>query len=454
MPFKITCQCDRVLVVPDRRAGAVIRCPKCERKIQIPNKLARKSPPPHLIDQALAEASEPLPPPVEGRAADTTDPVPPPPPNERAKKKEKTKGESRRKSESKKQTKRSKKKPAKSEKPKEDSPAPEPPQPPVKLHRKTPPERPNEPSHPLAPKQESKSSPEPKPQEQRDTDYDLDQLLEEPAPPPKQPPPRNVETSKSDDPKPKPPVRAKESRPPKRPHKSTGDREGEASAEPKKTSAAPNGKKPKTAPAKPTSSRPADSPQSVVPSPQRRQPAPRPQPTPQPEPDLSASATTGYRADRGRRQTVIYMACWLIVIAVTSLVPAGLELSARSKLDIWPGVPLWIYILILFAGIQVAYSVYLIQLPDWSTIWVVSVVTLIQAMIYAMLLGISLLATIQSPLLQSLELTNRLRGGSIGLWCVVMVCLYCLFSYFGGRFGLSWRNTRAKMLRGLEPPVG
>ena len=83
----------------------------------------------------------------------------------------------------------------------------------------------------------------------------------------------------------------------------------------------------------------------------------------------------------------------------------------------------------------------------------VSIVTLVHAMIYSLMLGISLLASVQSPLLQSLELSNHLEQRSLSLWCLVMICLYGLFSYFGGRFGISWRNTRVKILRSFEPPV-
>ena len=376
--------------MPDKRAGSVIRCPKCERKIRVPEKLSRQAPPPHLIDQALAEASEPIPPPVEKTAKPKID--------------------------------------------RQSKPHPKPPAPPrlreTKSRAAAPPSKPKPPPR-QEPKPKSKQSS--KPEKKKPTDS-IQQKTDSPDVVPLKRKPREEkkkEAKEKPKPTPRPKPRAKEESPPRR--------------ETQHVSPQP------TPPAKQETVLAGPEPRAAQVNTQHTPYAPA---TERDNQTAAAGSTAGYRADRGRRQTVVYLAIWLLVITATSLVPAGLEIAERSKLDIWPGIPIWIHILILFAGIHVAYSIYLIQLPDWSTIWVVSIVTLIQAMIYAMLLGLSLLASIQSPLLSSLELTHRLRGGSISLWCVVMICLNSLFSYFGGRFGLSWRSTRVKLLRSLEPPVG
>ena len=80
----------------------------------------------------------------------------------------------------------------------------------------------------------------------------------------------------------------------------------------------------------------------------------------------------------------------------------------------------WVYVLLLVSGIQVAYAVYVLQLPDWSSIWVAALTSLFLATGYAMFTGVSLLSNEQSRIIQGLGL-NEVRGHRLAGWC--LVCL-------------------------------
>jgi hypothetical protein len=134
--------------------------------------------------------------------------------------------------------------------------------------------------------------------------------------------------------------------------------------------------------------------------------------------------------------------CWLAVglaaVALCGAAPAVLDILDHLRTEESPGVAVWAYLALWIAVVQISYAVYLAQLPDWSSVWVGTLVTLAIAILYAMLLGLTYLSRPDSWLVQTLDLTDQLAGGRAALWCLIMLCLTSLISYLGGRMSVRW----------------
>jgi hypothetical protein len=72
---------------------------------------------------------------------------------------------------------------------------------------------------------------------------------------------------------------------------------------------------------------------------------------------------------------------------------------------------------------------------------VVTFFTLTIAASYAAIFGLTLLSNDQGHFVQILDLADRLRGGKATAWCLIMLSLMSLTSYFSGRVGARWRNA-------------
>ncbi len=141
-----------------------------------------------------------------------------------------------------------------------------------------------------------------------------------------------------------------------------------------------------------------------------------------------------------RRWPVYQLGMWIIVAAVVGVIPALLDIVAHVRHGESAGISRWALALLLAGGLQAAYAGYLLQLPDWGTAWVLSIVMLVFATGYAALLGVLTLANQQSQLVQFLELGDMLPGGQAMIWCLVMLGIYSLLAYFSGRVSFRWRR--------------
>lgn len=172
------------------------------------------------------------------------------------------------------------------------------------------------------------------------------------------------------------------------------------------------------------------------------------QPTPPPQPYDARPATPsqvrGYYPSRARRVAVWRLAAAWAAAAVFSTIPAVLDVVEHLGTPSSVGVSPWAILLLLAATVQIAGSVYLAQLPDWSTLWLASLATLALATINAMLV-VLLLSEGQAELLQTLGL----HGGNAhraAAWCVILLSVSGFLSYALGRFSLSWHHAYQKGL--------
>lgn len=142
-----------------------------------------------------------------------------------------------------------------------------------------------------------------------------------------------------------------------------------------------------------------------------------------------------------KRWPVYQLGLWVIAVAVVSVIPALLDLLQNARQTDSAGISRWALALLLAAGLQIAYAVYLMQLPDWGTTWVMSLVMLVLTTVYAALLGALMLAKPQSQFIQFLELGDKLPGQQATIWCLMMVILSAFLAYFAGRVSFRWRRA-------------
>lgn len=121
--------------------------------------------------------------------------------------------------------------------------------------------------------------------------------------------------------------------------------------------------------------------------------------------------------------------------------PAVLDIVDHFRAEDSPGIANWAFVLIAAAGLQAAYAVYAMQLPDWSTVWVTSLFALVLATLYAMVLAIAMLAGADSELIQSLDLADKIQGNKAAGWSFILASLSSLLAYFGGRLSVRWHQT-------------
>jgi hypothetical protein len=138
-----------------------------------------------------------------------------------------------------------------------------------------------------------------------------------------------------------------------------------------------------------------------------------------------------------------WLALGLAVIALIGVAPAVFDIVSHLRVPDSPGVAVWAYLSLWIAVIEISYAVYLAQLPDWSSLWVATMVTLVVSVAYAMLLGLTYLSRPDSWLARSLDLSEYLAGGRAAGWCFIMLCLTSMMSYLSGRLSVRWHHAGA-----------
>jgi hypothetical protein len=147
--------------------------------------------------------------------------------------------------------------------------------------------------------------------------------------------------------------------------------------------------------------------------------------------------------DASRTLGVYQLAAALVAAALFSVAPAVWDLVEYIRIDDLdaPFVARWALVLFFLGIVQLAYAVYLFQLPDWATVWVVTVLLLLMAAGYAAVLGMVLISDGDGLLVgpHGLQLADKLAGGQAALWCLCMVCVATILAFFAGRMSVRWR---------------
>jgi hypothetical protein len=135
----------------------------------------------------------------------------------------------------------------------------------------------------------------------------------------------------------------------------------------------------------------------------------------------------------------------IAILGLVSLVPAIIFLIKHNQAGVSEMTPRWIFFLIFVGALHVIYSIYLIQIADWSALWAVSILMLVASCIYGMLSAAILLDDGYGPVVHLLQLSfSNMRSASI--WCLIGLCLSVLTSYLCGREALSWRRNEKLLI--------
>jgi len=107
------------------------------------------------------------------------------------------------------------------------------------------------------------------------------------------------------------------------------------------------------------------------------------------------------------------------------------------------GVARWAFALMALAALHVAYAVYVWQVPDWGSVFVVALLELGQAMVLAFALGLLLASKTEHALAQWFDLADAARSDLARLWCFFALALSSAIAFLSGRYGLAWRRRLA-----------
>ncbi|MFN0018716.1 MAG: hypothetical protein ACKVP0_10690 [Pirellulaceae bacterium] len=140
---------------------------------------------------------------------------------------------------------------------------------------------------------------------------------------------------------------------------------------------------------------------------------------------------------------VFQLAAAMVVAALFSVFPSAWDLVVYVNGTSASPVGRWAIVLAMLGAVQVAYAIYLFQLPDWTTVWMVTLFALASAALYAMALGLTIISGEDGWLVRFLQLSDKVAGGKAALWCLCMMSVMTLLAFFAGRISVRWRQTEA-----------
>jgi hypothetical protein len=180
-------------------------------------------------------------------------------------------------------------------------------------------------------------------------------------------------------------------------------------------------------------------------------PPPHAEVAPPPEPDIvpDRSGETQLDSlpplvpDASRQLGAYVLAICFGAAALFGVAPAVWDVLQYVQAVEGAYVARWALIVLALGAVQAAYAIYLAQLPDWTSGWVVTVFALASAALYAAMLGVTLIAGDDSRLIRSLQLTEFVASGRAAVWCLCMTSIMATLAFFGGRTSLRWSLSEA-----------
>lgn len=135
------------------------------------------------------------------------------------------------------------------------------------------------------------------------------------------------------------------------------------------------------------------------------------------------------RVDRHWIHTVYWLAFSLAAVTLFSAAPAMRNLNLLSA-------PSWASVMLLVATLQFAYIIWMVLVPDWSTVWVGMIVFAVVAAMYAVMALAAMLTAAGSPLPLDLAGSRATVAG----WSAAATLMNGLMVYVCGRVSAAWRE--------------
>jgi hypothetical protein len=137
-----------------------------------------------------------------------------------------------------------------------------------------------------------------------------------------------------------------------------------------------------------------------------------------------------YQADRGKIQTVRWLAFFLALAVAFTAAPALVHLNLA-------GAPGWTWVVLLLASVQACYVFWMVVTPDWASVRVVMFVFLAVATVY----GIATAVAMTTPPGDPMPLDVGELHASAPRWCASVVLVSFLAVYLCGRTSRRWRRS-------------
>ena len=138
----------------------------------------------------------------------------------------------------------------------------------------------------------------------------------------------------------------------------------------------------------------------------------------------------GFLADRSKIHSARALAGIQIVLALFSAGPALAHLNLSNA----PG---WAVVLLVAAGLQIAYALWMALVADWSTIWVTMAVWAITAAGYGLFWTVIVFTATGEPIeLLDIDPVRDKAGG----WCFALLILSGIMTGICGRTAARWRR--------------
>lgn len=144
--------------------------------------------------------------------------------------------------------------------------------------------------------------------------------------------------------------------------------------------------------------------------------------------------------DLDRVQSVYIFGAAVAVLAVISVVPGLGDVVDHFRSYDSPGIDVWALLTIALGGIQFAYAVYVIQIPDWSTVRMAAGYLVLVAAFYALVLGVAMVVDRQNGFVSFLQIDQEQQDGRAAGWSFIMLCLTGALCYMAGRLAMRWKR--------------
>ncbi len=159
--------------------------------------------------------------------------------------------------------------------------------------------------------------------------------------------------------------------------------------------------------------------------------------TPAEQPEEETLQPRGYEHKPEHRLWAYGLGAALAALGLFSMSPGVWEIVDFFQHESTTPVAHWAYAVILMGLIQLFYATYVIQFADFSSVWVVAILSLLSATGYALLVGMVLLGA--EDVLAMLHLTEAVRTQAL-LWCFSNLSITATIAYFAGSAGLRWNR--------------
>jgi len=138
-----------------------------------------------------------------------------------------------------------------------------------------------------------------------------------------------------------------------------------------------------------------------------------------------------YVPDRGKIATVKSLALILALTVVFSVAPVVSRAQLNLEQAAW-----WARLVLLLAAIQAVYIVWMLNRPDWASVWIVMLAFAVVATLYGMASAI----TVMWPPDELMPLGLEPIRQPAKAWCGAVLLTMSLATYLCGRTSAKWRR--------------